>query len=158
VDAQEAFKDAMAAVPTGVAVVSVRATGGFRGLTATSFTSVSAEPPLLVVSLDVLTQTRDAVVQHGEFNLSVLERNQEFLAERFAGRAPLIDPAWGEVPHTLGGNGLPVIGGCVAWFECRVRDVHAGGDHEIVVADVLACGRLRGEPLVLWDRAFWRLT
>jgi flavin reductase (DIM6/NTAB) family NADH-FMN oxidoreductase RutF len=45
----------------------------------------------------------------------------------------------------------------VAWFECRLRDLHPAGDHEIAVGEVLACGRGPGEPLVLWDRSFWRL-
>jgi len=148
----------MAAVPAGMAVVSARGGGGFRGLTASSFTSVSVEPPLLLVCLDTMSQTRDAVADQREFNLSILERSQEFLAERFAGRAPLIDPTWREVPHVLGGNGLPIVRDCVAWFECRLRDLHPGGDHEIAVGEVLACGRSGGEPLVLWDRAFWRLT
>ena len=157
VDVRDAFREAMAAVPAAVAVVSVRAAGGFRGLTASSFTSVSISPPLLLVCLDSLSQTREAVAEDRAFNLSVLERSQEFIAERFAGRAPLIDQAWGEVPHVLGGNQLPVLQGCVAWFECRLRDLHPAGDHEIAVGEVLACGRSGGEPLVLWDRAYWRL-
>jgi flavin reductase (DIM6/NTAB) family NADH-FMN oxidoreductase RutF len=147
----------MAAVPAAVAVVSARSADGFRGLTASSFTSASLAPPLLLVCLDSLSQTRDAVAGRGEFSLSVLERSQEFLAERFAGRAPLVDPTWGEVPHTLGVSGLPVLRGCVAWFECRLLDLHPAGDHEIAVGEVVACGRGGGEPLVLWDRAFWRL-
>src|SRR5438270_12927430 len=105
----DSFRDAMAAVPAAVAVVSARAVDGFRGLTASSFTSASIAPPLLLVCLDSQSQTRDAVARQGEFNLSVLERSQEFLAERFAGRAPLIDPTWREVPHALGGNSLPVL-------------------------------------------------
>jgi len=157
VDAMGDFREAMAAVPAAVAIVSVRTADGFHGLTASSFTSVSIAPPLMLVCLDSLSQTRDAVAGHGEFNLSVLERSQEFVAERFAGRAPLADPTWAEVPHLLGGNGLPVLLDCVAWFECRLRDLHLAGDHEIAVGEVLACGRGRGEPLVLWDRAFWRL-
>ena len=154
----DAFREAMAAVPAGVAVVSARAGGGFRGLTASSFTSVSLSPPLLLVCLDTVSLTHDAVAERGEFSLSVLDRSQEFLAERFAGRAPLVDPTWGEVPHQLGGNGLPVVRDCVAWFECRLRDLHPAGDHDIAVGEVLACGRGRGEPLILWDRAFWRLA
>jgi flavin reductase (DIM6/NTAB) family NADH-FMN oxidoreductase RutF len=158
VEVEDGFKEAMAAVPAGVAVVSARAADGFRGLTATSFTSASLAPPLLLVCLDSLSQTRDAVAGRGEFSLSVLERSQEFLAERFAGRAPLVDPTWAEVPHTLGGHGLPVLLGSVAWFECRLLDLRPAGDHEIALGEVLACGRGGGEPLVLWDRAFWRLS
>jgi flavin reductase (DIM6/NTAB) family NADH-FMN oxidoreductase RutF len=153
----EELREAMAAVPAGVVVVSARDEEGLRGLTASSFTSVSLEPPLVLVCLDGFARTRNAVVLSARFAVSVLERSQEFVAERFAGRAPLVGPAWGDVPHDLGPRGLPIVRGCVAWFECTVRDVYPGGDHDIVVGEVTAAGRRPGEPLVLWDRAFWRL-
>ena len=151
------FKEAMAAVPAGVVVIGVRDGAGLRGLTASSFTSVSLEPPLVLVCLDRFARTRDAVAASARFSVSVLERSQEFVAERFAGRAPAVGPAWRDVPHDLGASGLPVVRGCVAWFECALRDLHAAGDHDIAVGEVTAAGRGPGEPLVLWDRAFWRL-
>jgi flavin reductase (DIM6/NTAB) family NADH-FMN oxidoreductase RutF len=151
------FREAMAAVAAGVVVVSARAGRGYRGLTASSFTSVSIDPPLVLVCLDRLTQTRDAVAEGGAFNVSVLERRQEFVAERFAGRAPPVRPDWPEVPHFLGANGLPVVRGSIAWFECELRELHGAGDHDIAVGEVRGAGRGPGEPLVLWDRAFWRL-
>ena len=151
------FKDAMAAVPAGVVVVGVRDDDGLRGLTASSFTSVSLEPPLVLVCLDRFARTRDAVAASARFTVSVLERRQEFVAERFAGRAPLVGPAWRDVPHDLDASGLPIVRGCVAWFECTLRGLLAAGDHDIAVGEVTAAGRGPGEPLVLWDRAFWRL-
>ncbi len=154
---QERFKDAMAAVPSGVAVVSTAGAGGFRALAASSFTSASLEPPLVLVCLDSLTQTLEAVAETAAFNLSVLERGQEFLAERFSGRAPLVDPSWREVPYRLGSNGLPIVEGCVAWFECRLQRLYEAGDHDIALGEVIDAGRGAGEPLILWDRAFWRL-
>jgi flavin reductase (DIM6/NTAB) family NADH-FMN oxidoreductase RutF len=147
----------MAAVPAGVAVVSTGTEGRYYALAATSFTSASLEPPLLLVCLDSLSHTRQAVADRGAFNLSVLERGQEFLAERFAGRAPLVDPGWRDVPHRLGGNGLPLLDGCIAWFECELRALVGAGDHDVALGEVVAAGREAGEPLVLWDRAFWRL-
>jgi len=153
----EQFKDAMAGLPAGVVVVSTQDRAGFRGLTASSFTSVSIEPPLVLVCLDRFAQTRDAVAASGFFNVSVLERGQEFIAERFAGRAPMVDPAWRQVPHVVGANGLPVVRGCVAWFECELREMYEAGDHDIAISEVRRAGRNAGEPLVSWDRAFWRL-
>ena len=147
----------MAALPAGVVVVSAGDAGGFRGLTASSFTSVSLEPPLVLVCLDRESRTGEVIAGTGIFTVSVLERAQEFVAERFAGRAPAVGPAWRDVPHDLGANGLPVVRGCVAWFECAVRDRHEAGDHDVVVATVTAAGRGAGEPLVIWDRAYWRL-
>jgi len=154
---REQFKDAMAGLPAGVVVVSTLDRAGFRGLTASSFTSVSVEPPLVLVCLDRFAQTSEAVAASRFFNVSVLERGQEFIAERFAGRAPMVDPAWRQVPHVLGANGLPVVRGCVAWFECELQDIHEAGDHDIAVGEVTRAARDAGEPLVSWDRAFWRL-
>lgn len=154
----DAVRDVLARIPAGVVVVSTTQGGWYRGLTATSFTALSLEPPLVLLCLDRWAQTRDAVEQTGAFNVSILARAQEFVAERFAGRAPLVDPAWRAVPHRLGANGIPIVEGCAAWFECSLQTMHPGGDHEIAVGSVLDCGRGDADPLVHWDREFWRLT
>jgi len=154
---QENLRDALARLPAGVVLVSTRDSGGFRGLTVTSFTSVSLDPPLVLVCLDRLAATRDAVVAHGAFTASLLSRGQQFLADRFWGQAPAADPAWREVPHRLGENGLPIVEGAVAWVECQVHSRQEGGDHEIVVGAVTAVGRGGGEPLVHWERGYWGL-
>lgn len=152
-----ALRDSMARLPQGVVVISTRDGEAFRGLTATSFTSLSLEPPLVLVCLDRQSLTRVALRDHGAFNASVLARHHTFLAERFSGRAPAADRSWGEIPHRLGGNGLPILEGAPAWVECTVEAIHPGGDHEIVVGRVGACGIGPGDPLVLWDREFWGL-
>jgi flavin reductase (DIM6/NTAB) family NADH-FMN oxidoreductase RutF len=142
----------------GVAVVASRDQGGIRAMTVTSYTSVSLDPPLLLVCLDSLSATREAVATNGAFTLSMLERRQEFLAERFAGRAPVVDPAWSEVPHELSPAGLPVVRGCLAWVECRLQSLQEAGDHDLALGAVTACGHGAGEPLVLWARGFWSLA
>ena len=91
------------------------------------------------------------------FNVSVLTRSQEFIADRFAGRAPAIDPRWRDVPHRLGANGIPLIEGCAAWLECALVVVHSAGDHDICIGEVTAATAGSGDPLILWDRAFWTL-
>jgi flavin reductase (DIM6/NTAB) family NADH-FMN oxidoreductase RutF len=154
----ESLRDALARLPAGVVVVSTRDGAGFRGLTVTSFTSVSLDPPLVLVCLDRLAATRDALLEHGAFTASLLSRGQQFVADRFSGQAPVADPAWREVPHELGQNGLPIVAGAVAWMECRVRSRESAGDHDIVVGSVTAVGRGRGEPLVHWERGYWGLS
>ena len=150
-------RDVFARHAGGVVVVSARVGSGFRGLTATTFSALSVEPPLVVVALDRFAATRDAVVDGRLFNVSVLEARQEFLADRFSGRAPQVDPSWGEVAHRPGDNGLPIVSAALAWFECAVETVVEAGDHDLVVGAVTAFGVGSGEPLVLWERAFWRL-
>jgi flavin reductase (DIM6/NTAB) family NADH-FMN oxidoreductase RutF len=152
-----AFREAMSRHAAGTVVVSTRDRAGFRGLTATSFTGVSLVPPIVLVCLDSLAQTRDAVAEAGLFNVSVLERRQEFIAERFAGRAPLVDPTWRAVPHRLGANRLPIIAGAIAWLECRLLDLRPLGDHDVAFGEVTGAGSDSGEPLVLWQRSFWTI-
>jgi flavin reductase (DIM6/NTAB) family NADH-FMN oxidoreductase RutF len=141
-----------------VVVICARDERGFRGLTASSFTSVSLEPPLVLVCLDRFAATRDVVASGGRFNISLLAREQEFVADRFAGRAPQVDPLWREVPHRLASNGLPVVTGCAAWFCCELRSLHEAGDHDIAVGLVTDAGRGDADPLVHWERSFWSLT
>ena len=152
-----AFREAMARLPAGVVVLSTREGAGFRGLTATSVTSLSLHPPLLLVCLDQQSLTSVALRGHGAFNASILAREHTFLAERFSGQAPAVDRTWREVKHRLGGNGLPILEGALAWLECTVEDIHPGGDHEIVIGRVGAGGGGHGDPMVLGARGDWGL-
>jgi flavin reductase (DIM6/NTAB) family NADH-FMN oxidoreductase RutF len=147
----------MARVPAGIVVVSARMDGEYRGLTASSLVSISLEPPLVLVGLERESATRAAVVQSKAFNVSVLTRSQEFIADRFAGRAPALNPRWTEISHRLGANGIPLLEGCAAWLECRLVSVHPAGDHDICVGEVEAAAAGSGDPLILWDRQFWTL-
>src|SRR5262245_14927671 len=147
----------MARLPAGVVVVSARDADGFRGLTASSLASVSADPPLVALALDHTSKTRAAVLETKRFNVSVLTRRQEFIADRFAGRAPAIDPQWRTMPYRLGANGIPLVDGCAAWLECRLVATHVVGDHDLLVAEVEVAEVGSGDPLILWDRTFWTL-
>jgi flavin reductase (DIM6/NTAB) family NADH-FMN oxidoreductase RutF len=147
----------MARLPAGVVVISARSGDEFRGLTASSLVSVSLEPPLVAVALEHTSATRAAVLETRAFNVSVLTRHQEFIADRFAGRAPAIDPQWRTLPHRLSTNGIPLLEGCAAWLECLVVDTHPAGDHDLCVASVEAAELGAGDPLIVWDRTFWTL-
>ena len=153
----QAFLDVMARLPAGVVLVSTRTADGFKGLTASSLVSISLEPALVLVGLEHTSATRDAVVEAKAFNVSVLTRAQEFIADRFAGRAPSIDATWSTVLHHLGSNGIPLLDGSAAWLECRLADTHRAGDHDVFIGEVEAAAMGAGDPLILWDRAFWSL-
>ena len=154
---QDLVRDALARLARGVVLLATRDAGGFRGMTVTSFVAISLEPPQVLVSLDRLSAGRDAVVGSGVFNASLLASDQGFLADRFSGVAPVARPDWADVPHRPGANGLPIVTGAVGWFECAVVGVHQAGDHDVVIAAVEAAGAGGGEPLVHWERGYWRL-
>ena len=151
------YLDAMARLPAGVVVVSARIGDEFRGLTASSLVSISLQPPMVLVGLERESQTRAAILQTHAFNVSLLTRSQEFIADRLAGRAPAIDSRWATLPHRVGTNGIPIIEGSAAWLECSVVHTQRAGDHDVFIAEVEAAGVGEGDPLILWDRAFWTL-
>jgi flavin reductase (DIM6/NTAB) family NADH-FMN oxidoreductase RutF len=153
--AEQAFLNAMARLPAGVCVVTARTGDELKGLTASSLVSISLQPPLVLVGLERASATRAVVLETGAFNVNVLTRNQEFIADRFAGRAPAVD--WRTLAHRPGTNGIPLLDGCAAWLECRLTQSHTAGDHEIVVGAVEAAEIGSGDPIILWDRAFWSL-
>ena len=147
----------MAHLPAGVVVISTRLGEEYKGLTVSSLISISLDPPMVLAGLEKESATRAAVIEAKAFNVSLLTRAQEFIADRFAGRAPALDPHWRTLPHRLGANGIPLLDGCAAWLECRLLQVHEAGDHDIFVGEVTAAEIGRGDPLILWDRAFWTL-
>ena len=151
------FRDAMARLPSGVVVVAARSGDAYRGMTVSSLVSISLDPPMVLVAIERESATLTAIKESTAFNASLLTRDQEFIADRLAGRAPAIDARWSTLPHRLGANGLPLLEGCAAWLECRLLDVHPAGDHEVCIGAVEAAEAGSGDPLVLWDRAFWSL-
>ena len=121
---------------SGVAVVTTVDGAGFRGVTVSAFTPVSLEPPLVLVCLERGGRMAELVPATGVFAVSILDRAHEFLAERFAGRAPLPDARLSGIPHAVAGNGCPVLTGATASLACRVTAVHEGGDHLAIVGAV----------------------
>ena len=138
---------------SGVTVVLTQQGDGFRGATVSSFAIVSLEPPALVISLDYEGRMSTLVPETGRFTVSILGQRHEFAAERFAGRAPLVDERLSGVAHELAPSGLPVLTGALAWSDCRVQSIHDGGDHLLVVGaiDQVMIGPDTDAPLVFYE-------
>ena len=146
------FRNAMAALPTGVTVVSAAGPDGPAGATANAVSSLSIEPMLMLACLDRGSRTLLAVQAANRFGISVLHTGQEQLARSFATKAPVADKwrgvAWSER------DGIPAIDGALAWIACDLRDVIAGGDHVIVTGEVTDLESGEGEPLVFHRGAY----
>jgi flavin reductase (DIM6/NTAB) family NADH-FMN oxidoreductase RutF len=129
------LREIMGAYPTGVTVVAAcDAEGTPYGLTVNSFTSVSLDPPLVLVCIGHSSTSHDRLVGAECFAISVLAADQRHTARRFA--AEPSDGRFGEVPWSLGANGSPLLDGAVAWLECTMYEVVVGGDHSIVIGRV----------------------
>jgi flavin reductase (DIM6/NTAB) family NADH-FMN oxidoreductase RutF len=120
---------------TGVAVVTSGQPPDCHGVTVNSFTSVSLDPTLLLVCLDRASRSRGAILGSGVFNFNVLHEDQEAISRLFASKDR--DGDWYEtLGCTLGALGAPLIPGCLAHMECRLRQTHEADDHTILIAEV----------------------
>jgi flavin reductase (DIM6/NTAB) family NADH-FMN oxidoreductase RutF len=152
------FRQAMGHFATGVTVVtSVDEDGEPVGTTASAVSSLSLEPPLVLVCFDLESLTLRAIRGHGAFVVNVLAAPQQRLSANFARRG--LDAAWDGVRHRPGPTGSPRLDGVLAVLECTVENSFPGGDHEIVVGRVHDV-EINGDaaaPLLHWRGSYLSL-
>ena len=154
----EAFGRAVGRFAAGVTVITTRSAVGLRGITASSFSFVSLAPPLVLVCIVATSSFGPTITESKAFAVNVLPEDDEFLADRFANRAPLVNAAFSGLPHRTAITGAPLIRDAVAWFDCRLHATWPGGDHQIFVGEVVAFGENEGEPLLVYRSRYARLT
>jgi flavin reductase (DIM6/NTAB) family NADH-FMN oxidoreductase RutF len=143
------FRSTLRHFPAGVTVVTTRDDEGRPcGLTASAFTSVSLEPPLILVCIDHAATAYRAFTEYGWFAVNVLGESQTHLSRRFA--ASTGDKFVG-LAFREGLARLPILEDVVASLECRVVHQYAGGDHTIFVGEVEAAA-VRGGPALVYFR------
>lgn len=147
-----AFRAVMSRFGTGVTVMtSVDEAGEVTGMTANAVSSVSLDPLLVLVCVDVTTDMARKVRSGRRFALSMLGADQQHLSDHFAD--PSRSRGWegfADVPVTTATTGSPVLTGTLAWLDCTVHAIHPGGDHLIVVGAVVAAGIGESRPALGW--------
>jgi 3-hydroxy-9,10-secoandrosta-1,3,5(10)-triene-9,17-dione monooxygenase reductase component len=140
------FRNALGAFATGVTIVTTRNRPGEDiGLTANSFNSVSLEPPMVLWSLAKSSHSLPAFLESGYFAVHVLSSSQEDLSLTFATRGA---DKFAGLTLERGKNGIPLLAGCSARFQCRAAFNYEGGDHVIFVGEVEAFDHFNRPPLV----------
>jgi flavin reductase (DIM6/NTAB) family NADH-FMN oxidoreductase RutF len=153
------LREVLGRFATGVTVVTAGATVP-HGMTANSFTSVSLEPPLVLVCVLREAAMHTTIVEGKAFAVSVLAADQEKEARYFADRGrPRDEREFAVVDASPGRHtGAPVLAGALAWMECRLAAVYDGGDHSIFLGEVVDLGRGPGaEALLFYGGGFHRL-
>ncbi|SNS38231.1 NADH-FMN oxidoreductase RutF, flavin reductase (DIM6/NTAB) family [Noviherbaspirillum humi] len=131
------FRQALSQFATGVTVITtITADGSFLGITASSFNSVSLDPPLVLWSLSTRASSLPVFTSNSHYVINILAGDQAALAERFAMR---IENRFEGVDFVLSPTGLPILTGVSAWFECHNRSRYPEGDHVIFVGEVERC-------------------
>ncbi len=143
----EEFRAAMSRLASGVVLVTAHdpddgPRGEDVGMTATAFTSVSLDPPLVLISLRNGSRMDDLLAEVPVWAVSVLSENQRHLAGRFSMKNRVSDRLlFADVPYTRGGaSGAPLMGGALSVLECRTENRVVAGDHTLVVGRVLTVG------------------
>jgi flavin reductase (DIM6/NTAB) family NADH-FMN oxidoreductase RutF len=148
----EAFLRACAQFSTGVAITTVLDTSGApHGMTVNSFTSVSLDPPLVLVCIDHKARILDHFLKSEFFAINILRENQESLSMRFA--RPCED-RFGAVEWYPGDTGAPLIPNALATLECTVFQRFDSGDHTVVIGEVVSAIRHEGRPLLYFSSSY----
>jgi flavin reductase (DIM6/NTAB) family NADH-FMN oxidoreductase RutF len=147
------YAEAFRAVPTAVAVVSANDGVSVHAMTASSVTSLSLEPPLVLVCVQSESRIRQIIRTSRYFGISFLSDRQRDLAPRFASRQrPSGAAQLHGVPHHVGRFGVPILDDVSAWLECELWSEYPGGDHAILCGLVTDAGAGGAHPLLSYAR------
>lgn len=148
------FREVISNFASGVTVITVKHDGRAYGTTASAVTSLSLEPPMLLICMNKQSETGRAVSAAGHFAVNILGAGQADLAERFAQKG---GDKFAGVPVIAGRWGEPLFQEALATLECRVSEETAGGTHYVFLAEVESGAASGGTPLAYFRGQFGRL-
>ena len=153
---EDEFRAALSRFASGVTVVTTKdSRGTLHGITVSAFCSVSLEPPLVLICIEQIAGSHAALIESRVFVVNFLSSQQLDLSERFASEAA---DRFEGVEFKLNIDGLPIIAGCIAVLECRVKQTCAGGDHTVFIAEVESAEVYSGDPLVYFRSDYRALS
>jgi len=147
------FKDALKLWASGISVVTANSSKGEQGMTATSFASVSMDPPQILVCINETAETGAAILESKKFAVNILTTDQEQVSNQFAGGSSMeerfANTAWYE-----GELGQPVFENCLASLECTVVQQVKAGTHWVIIGEIQSTQCNEGEPLLYFNSAY----
>jgi flavin reductase (DIM6/NTAB) family NADH-FMN oxidoreductase RutF len=149
------YRRTCAKFATGITVVTTLDSQGHpHGMTVNSFSSVSLDPPLVLVSIDLRSALLGHFISSSWFAINILAEHQEDLSRRFSSPSEnrFIDVDWHAAP-----SGTPLLDGVLAQLECSVVRTFEVGDHTVLIGEVRRAGCTEGKPLVFFDSAYRNL-
>lgn len=154
-DVGHSLRLAMRRWSSGVTIVTAQHNGRRHGMTVSSFTSVSLQPPVVLVCIDRSTRTHDLIQDSGRFAACILHHDQQELSERFAGRIPGVKDRFEGLELDTTASGLSVPAGCLASMDCRLLATHMLGKSTVFMAEVSSV-KLgpEGPPLLYYNQEY----
>lgn len=156
---EDTYRGLIGRFATGVTVVTTNVGGRLHGMTANAVCSLSLEPLQVLVCVDRESNCYVQMLEAGAFGVSVLAADQEGISNRFARTTEPTEGSLLGVDYRLGSLGEPLIENALVHLECRVAERLDGGDHIIVIGDVVAGRQVRdAEPLLFYGGRYARLS
>jgi flavin reductase (DIM6/NTAB) family NADH-FMN oxidoreductase RutF len=152
------MREAMRQWATGVTIISSTYDGIRHGMTVSSFTSISLDPPLVLVSLANDSRTHGLVQRSHTFGVTLLNRDQVEISNRFAGRTTEDQDRFAGLDAFTLHTGAPFLNGGLSYLDCNVISSQDVGDHTLFVGEVIALQITPGgDPLIYYNRGYHRL-
>ena len=154
--ASQDFRRTLGKFATGITVVTtLDGAGQPHGITVNSFTSVSLDPPLVLICIDKKTETHRILPQSGFFCANLLTDAQQDLSDRFAGRMPGLQDVFNDLAAHTEATGAPVLGDTLGFVDCRIVNAVDAGDHTVFIGQVEALGyNNEAEPLLYFSSKY----
>jgi flavin reductase (DIM6/NTAB) family NADH-FMN oxidoreductase RutF len=155
-DENEDLRQVMRNWASGVTVVTAKDGDQFHGMTVSAFTSISLQPPLVLVSLEKTSRTHAMVQNSNHFGVTILADDQKDISDRFAGRIPAMDGNrfLGLAIETLT-SGVPFIVGGLAYLDCHIVLTYDTRLHTLFIGEVdTLCSARSGKPLLYHDQDY----
>jgi flavin reductase (DIM6/NTAB) family NADH-FMN oxidoreductase RutF len=158
VDSQS-FRATLAQWASGVTIVTTIHDGERVGITASSFSSLSLEPPRILICVAKRLFTHKAIEASHVFAVNILSAAQQEWGMRFAGMIPEGQDRFAEIETFIAETGAPLLPDVLGWLDCRLSAAHDGGDHTIFVGDVVVTSAVEmGEPILYYHRHWRRMA
>jgi flavin reductase (DIM6/NTAB) family NADH-FMN oxidoreductase RutF len=154
---QADFRKVLGRFASGVTVVTTCDGKHRLGITVNAFTSVSLDPPLILVCIEKKSYLHQALLRNGYFAVNVLAEHQHALSNCFAGHSEARHNFCDAPSHTAV-TGAPVLDHSLGWLDCRIENVYPGGDHSIIVGRVQALGGSENRPLLYYRGKYPKLS
>jgi flavin reductase (DIM6/NTAB) family NADH-FMN oxidoreductase RutF len=153
------YKDTLRQWASGVAILTTTLDGKNHGLTVSSFSSLSINPLLIMACIGKTLNSHDLVLNSKVFAVNMLDVDQVEWGKRFAGMIPEAEDRFAGIDFTTAVTGAPILPGGLGWLDCRLYAAHDGGDHTIIVGEVVAAqAHGNSAPLAYYNRTWGTFT
>lgn len=154
IDPQE-YKDVMARFAAGVTIVTALKDGQPHGMTVSSFTSVSLQPPMVLICVDKTYGIGAEIEAAKSFAVNILHKGQADLGLKFAQPDISMADRFAAIEWSSGKTKSPILKDCLSWLDCTLHHQHNEGDHTIFFGKVTDCGTVKDAAPLLYQNRDW---